>query len=218
MERRRIFVFGKEEERQNYKNALTGCGALAVFGLEPPRPEDFEGLLLPGGGDVDPALYGQENRGSRNPDRALDERELAVLRSFFAAGKPVLGICRGQQMLNAAFGGTLIQHLSTATTHQWEETTGDKVHEIFALEGSFLRTLYGERFSVNSAHHQAVDRLAEGFRATAWAEDGVTEAIEWPERRIWAVQFHPERMAFSLRREDTVDGARIFQFFLEQCG
>ncbi|CCX36792.1 glutamine amidotransferase SNO family [Clostridium sp. CAG:1013] len=87
-----------------------------------------------------------------------------------------------------------------------------------AEENSFLFSLYGGEFSVNSAHHQALGRIAPGLRVVARSErDGIVEAVEWPEKRIYGVQWHPERMSFDLRREDTVDGRYIFEFFLKLC-
>ena len=93
-----------------------------------------------------------------------------------------------------ALGGTLVQHLPTAAAHAWEETTGDKCHMVRAAPGSFLAGLYGERFAVNSAHHQAADRLGSGLRAVQWAEDGVVEALCHRRLPVWAVQWHPEEL------------------------
>lgn len=214
---KRVYVFGPAEKFQNYAQALLGCGAEPFFSEDAGRADGCAGLLLPGGGDVDPQLFGEENRGSVSVDPELDRRELAALHAFVATGRPVLGICRGEQLINVAFGGSLIQDLPTAAAHRWLEPSGDQVHPITCHENGFLYALYGKDFPVNSAHHQGVLRLAEGFSATAWAADGVVEAIEDPQRKIYAVQFHPERMSFQKRREDTVDGRAIFDFFLSLC-
>lgn len=208
-----VFLFGDREKRVNYVEALEACGLRAVVSENMADAKDCGGLLLPGGADLDPALYGQENQGSRGIDPELDRVELALVRQFAAEGRPVLGICRGMQVINTAFGGSLIQDLPTAASHRWEEPEGDKCHPAAALEGSFLHRLYGGGFSVNSAHHQGVDRLAEGFTVSARAQDGVLEGMECPRRRIFAVQFHPERMTLGHRRGDTVDGLMVFQFF-----
>lgn len=211
-----ICLFGEEGKFANYKNAVEGCGGQCLFSRDPADEPLCAGLILPGGGDVDPALYGRENRGSEAPDRDLDLRELAALRAFTAAGKPVLAICRGHQLVNVAFGGTLIQDLPTAADHRRDPLSGDKVHPVTA-ESGFLRQLYGERFWVNSSHHQGLEQIAPGFSVAALAADGVVEAMEDPARRIYCTQFHPERMCFAKRREDTVDGQAIFRFFLSLC-
>lgn len=213
-----VFLFGEREKRANYVEALESCGALVTVSQDTAAAPDCQALLLPGGADMDPALYGAENQGSRGIDRQLDETELALCRAFAAQGKPILGICRGLQVLNVAFGGDLVQDLPTAASHCWLEDTGDQAHPVTAPEGSFLRLLYGEAFGVNSAHHQAAGRVAPCFTVAAQAADGVAEALAWPEKRIYAVQFHPERMTLRHRRPDTADGRALFQFFLSQVG
>lgn len=205
----KIFLYGDAEARRNYTEALSAAGLMPVVTTDLSRAAGCAGLLLPGGGDLDPGLFGQENTASRNIDPALDQAELALVRQF--AGKPVLGICRGMQLLNVAYGGDLIQDLPTAAAHRWEQA--DQTHCIRA-EG-FLRGLYGGEFRVNSAHHQGVGRLAEGFCVTARADDGVAEAMECPQRRVYAVQWHPERMMLAHARTDTVDGGAVFRFFAE---
>lgn len=126
----------------------------------------------------------------------------------------MLGICRGVQLLNVALGGNLIQDLPTVSYHRRDPERGDRVHTVSAGEGTFLSSLYGREFAVNSAHHQALGRLAPDLNLAAVSvDDGVPEAVECPEKRIYGVQWHPERMAFAQRRPDTVDGSRIFRFF-----
>lgn len=214
---RKIFVYGDRRVYHNYDEALAYCGGRGFFSENPEYAKLCDGLLLTGGGDVDPARYGAEDAGSKNIDGDRDEAELELIRLFSVTRRPILGICRGQQILNIAFGGTLIQDLKTASAHRWEERTGDKVHEIEVPGESFLYPLYGGKFFVNSAHHQAVDRIADGLVTAAAAQDGVVEALENRELRIYAVQWHPERMAFHKARHDTVDGRYIFEFFLNQC-
>lgn len=121
------------------------------------------------------------------------------------------------QLINVALGGTLIQDLPPEQKIFHISGQGDLVHPVFSPEGSTLNGLYGPVFSVNSAHHQAVDQLAEGLEAAAWSESGVVEALELPGYPVLGVQFHPERMAFGKRRLDTVDGAAIFAWFLDAC-
>jgi putative glutamine amidotransferase len=178
----------------------------------------YDGLLIPGGVDINPSRYGQENRGSVMIMDALDELQLTMLDDFVRNGKPVLGICRGCQLINVYFGGTMIQHLSTAFRHTREEGGQDKVHDCTAREESWLAKLYGTKFSHNSAHHQAVDSLGEGLVADSYCpEDGIIESLHHSELPIFGVQWHPERMCLEWEREDTVNGLLILQFFDEIC-
>ncbi|MGI6256356.1 MAG: gamma-glutamyl-gamma-aminobutyrate hydrolase family protein [Acutalibacter sp.] len=215
----KIFVYGERAEKENYARALEGCGAQGVFSLDLSLAKDCHGLLLPGGGDIDPSRYGQAPAGSEEPDLPRDAAELELTADFLRWERPILGICRGIQMLNVALGGDLIQDIPTAQDHRHDPVTGDRVHRVTAKEGSFLHQLYGPSFAVNSSHHQALGKLAPNLHLAATSEkDGVIEAVEWPEKRVYGVQWHPERMSFALRREDTVDGKPIFDLFLKQCG
>ena len=203
---------------QNYLDALAALGAQGIPTDAREVCAACDGLLLPGGGDVDPALYGQPNRASEDIDRALDELQLGALEDFVRSRKPVLGICRGHQVLNVYFGGTLNQHLPTFTIHDWDaDTKADKAHATRALAGSVVQRIYGDTFAVNSAHHQAVDALGDGLRITQWSEDGVVEAVEHRALPVWGVQWHPERMCLRHARADTVDGSGIIGGFLERC-
>ncbi len=216
-----IFIYGDRSKRQNYIEALEACGARVTVSLDPAQGGGCHALLVPGGGDIDPSLYGAENRGSQGVDRQLDLTELDLVRSFADAHKPILGICRGLQVINVAFGGALVQHLPTAAAHCWEESTGDKQHFVRIEPNSFLSEIYRPEngvISVNSAHHQGADGTAPGFRTAAQALDGVMEALEAPAQRIYAVQWHPERMTLRHARPDTVDGIEVFRFFLSRIG
>lgn len=212
---KKLFIFGDREKRINYVEALEACGAQAVVSADVRDSDGCDALLLPGGADIDPSFYGAENLGSKGIDRGLDLTELDLARKFCGLGRPILGICRGMQLLNVAFGGTLVQDLPTAVAHRWREDTGDQVHMVTVPRDSFLFELYGESFSVNSAHHQGAERIGEGFQIAARAMDGGIEAIQCPEKRIYAVQWHPERLILRHKRPDAVDGGILFKFFLE---
>ena len=206
-----LISVGKSADPINYVRAVEKAGGTPCA-LYLPEPDlSCDGLILAGGGDVEPSRFGQENRGSDNMNPARDRAELALLDAFAAAGKPILGICRGHQAVNVWAGGTLIQDLGEKNAvHRWEER--DKIHWACAEKG-VLRDLYGERFCINSAHHQAVDAVGKDLEITACSEDGVVEAMEHRTLPILTVQFHPERMT----GPETADGARLFQWFLKRC-
>lgn len=201
----------------NYENAVRAAGGNFITRYCPGMDLSFDGLLLTGGGDVSPDRYGQENRGSLLIDRERDRTELALVRACLDAGKPVLGICRGMQILNVALGGTLIQDLGEHLNPFHRRIDADKVHPIAAQEGSVLYDLYGPLFCANSAHHQAADVPGEGVIITARSEAGVAEALEVPGKPILGVQFHPERMTGAHLRPDTADGGAIFRWFIDKC-
>ena len=208
----------KPDAAVNYENAVRAAGGTPIVRYCPEVDLSFDGLVLTGGGDVAPHLYGQEDRGSLPPDPARDRAELALVKACLDAGKPILGICRGCQILNVALGGTLIQDLGEVLNPFHRRFEADKTHPIQASEGSVLHSLYGPLFHVNSAHHQAVDIPGRGAVITARSEAGVAEALELPGRPVLGVQFHPERMTGAHLRPDCVDGAAIFSWLLARGG
>jgi gamma-glutamyl-gamma-aminobutyrate hydrolase PuuD len=171
------------------------------------------GLLLTGGGDVDPSLYGEiASPETEPPDPKRDAIEAALIDEALARDLPLLAICRGMQLLNVHQGGSLIQHLPTAGRHV--RRTSDRslpAHSVVIQPDTLLaRIARTETWQVNSRHHQAVARLAGGFRVCASdPEDGTVEAIELPARRfVLAVQWHPENQALSDPAQ-----RRLFQSF-----
>lgn len=211
---KKILIYGDEAILKNYKEAINCCGAIPCFQQNDNIKMSCDGLLLAGGGDIHPALYHQDitHCNQIEPQRDLDE--LRLIHYFKKKQLPILGICRGLQVINVAFGGTLFQDIPCADIHCYKPETGDQIHPVRATKDDFLYQLYGEVFTVNSAHHQGIDRLGEQLQVSARSEDGVIEAISCPQSHIYGVQFHPERMAFSHKRNDTVDGRRIIEFFL----
>jgi Predicted glutamine amidotransferases len=214
----KIFLYGSDEEKyQNYLNIISHCGGEYVFSTNINLSENCDGLLLLGGGDVQAHLYEQESISCFQIDPLRDSDEIALIHKFEKSRRPILGICRGTQIINVAFGGTLIQDISSADRHVHIPETGDQVHSVTAEEFSFLYEIYGKSFSVNSAHHQAVDKVANDFLITTISNDNIIESIENQEKKVYGVQFHPERMSLNHRRKDTIDGRYIFDFFLKSC-
>jgi len=156
-----------------------------------------DGLLLSGGGDIQPQLFDEEpvrELGKVLPER--DTHELELVRLALASGKPVLGICRGCQLLNVALGGSVKQHLAEATLQHDQQSPGDYAgHNVVLKNGSRLAGLWGNTVMTNSFHHQAINKVGPGLRITARAKDGVVEAIEHETAAFGVgVQWHPELM------------------------
>lgn len=217
MEKLYIQLSGAPGRADNYSAAIRGLGGEPLAGCCPEPDLRCAGLVLCGGGDIQCSLYSQEDRGSNPPDPDRDRAELELFHAFYETGKPILGICRGMQLINVALGGDLLQDLPPEQKRFHMGQKGDAVHPVAALENSILHRLYGPLFPVNSSHHQAVDRLGTGLQAAAWSESGFAEAVELPGYPLLGVQFHPERMCFGKRRLDTIDGAAIFSWFLALC-
>jgi putative glutamine amidotransferase len=160
----------------------------------------IDGLLLAGGADIDPSAYGQAAHHATNgtvPER--DAFEIALVRAAIEQDLPVLGICRGMQLINVARGGTLVQHLPEHVGHQEHRRSvgsfDDADHEVEVSEGTLAMRVVGEiRHDAKSHHHQGIDRLGGGLRVSATSTlDGLPEAIELPDRRfVLGVQWHPE--------------------------
>ncbi len=207
-------LLSANKNKEYYIDAVRSAGADAFCEYCPEVSLEYDGLILCGGNDIEPRHYGEESNGAINIDETRDAAEIELARAYIAAGKPILGICRGCQLLNILFGGSLYQDLENSDDHKPLDDRGNyRVHDITAKAGSTLYNIYGESFSVNSAHHQAVKRLGEGLIATAYA-DGVTEGFEHENLPVIGVQFHPEKMCCTERREDTVDGLKIFEYFI----
>ena len=177
-----------ESKRIPYRNALNAANLQPVENVA--TLAGLDGLVLAGGSDVDPALYGAPRHPQTGPpDRARDSLEAALLREALDRDLPVLAICRGLQLLNAALGGTLVQHIEG---HRCPELHA--VHPITIAPHSSLESILGvDEYVVNSRHHQCVEQVAPGLVVVARAPDQVVEALELPGKRfVLAVQWHPE--------------------------
>jgi putative glutamine amidotransferase len=210
--------------RHNYVESVVAAGGIPL--LLPHHPElidDYvariDGLLVIGGAfDVDPALFGAT---SRHETVVLKEGrtafEIGITQRMLALGRPILGICGGQQLLNVMLGGSLIQHIpdevENPLPHEQPNPRTEPGHDVIVTPGSLLHRITGQvRFPVNSAHHQAVLAVGPGVLASAHAEDGVIEAVEKRDAAFClGVQWHPEYHI------SPADGL-IFQAFLQACG
>ncbi len=208
-------LLAANQNKEYYIDAVNLCGGIADAKYCPDVSLDYDGLILCGGNDTDPKYYNQDNYKCINIDAKRDEAEFALAKAFVEAKKPILGICRGAQLLNILFGGELHQDLINADMHI-KKAGVDSVHSVRSETGSLCHKLYGEEFFVNSAHHQAVSIAGSDLKVTAWSGD-VIEAFEHTELPILGLQWHPERMCFSKARKDTVDGSKIFEYFIELC-
>lgn len=210
----------------NYINSIIDNGGIPVV---LPTTEDLsfvseyakmlDGLLIPGGEDVNPLLYNKDSMPEVTyMSMVKDEFEIALIKEFHKLGKPIMGICRGMQIINVAFGGNLIQDIpsqkhSSISHRQAIEIRSEPTHGIDIDKSSLLyKTLGRETMAVNSYHHQAVDKIAEGFRASAKAKDGIVEAMENEDGSIFAVQWHPECM---YRRFE--DFSNLFKLLCEKA-
>ena len=212
----------------DYVESIRRAGAEVVELTSAEAPESVvgrvDGLLLTGGGDIDPALYGAAAHATfEAAEPGRDAFEIALVRAALAADKPVLAICRGMQVLSVAFGGDLVQDIPSevngALHHDVREPRYAIAHEVWVSPTSRLAALMkddledGESCQVNSRHHQAVRHAGDGLEVTATAPDGVIEAVERPTARFClGVQWHPENFwrtgEFRPLFEGFVDAAR----------
>ena len=201
-----------------------GGGDPVLFST-PPSGRDLaslDGVIIPGGGDLDPGLYGEErSEACYDVNPAQDDLDMAVARQSIDAGLPVLGICRGHQLLNVLYGGTLVQDMTPGDVVHSDPAPLPGVgpwawHEVDVRPETKVAGLYGGGAAVTvkiaSGHHQAVARVGAGLAVTAVAGDGTVEALEDPERWVASVQWHPE--AVELSAEERV---APFRAFVETC-
>lgn len=225
MDKIKIGLLGSHDEEGRmcimpaYLNALWAQGAVGI--LLPYRTDKefiaetvdyFDGFMLCGGDDIDPTLYGEKNDGlSKNICSARDEFELALFSAAYDRDKPILGICRGEQIINVARGGSLYQHIEN---HSQSVPKSERLQKTRIESNSLLHKIIGEdEIFTNSFHHQNINRLGEGLVCNAKSEDGYIEAIHAPDRKFClAVQWHPEISA-----ESDEDSRKIFKAFVDAC-
>lgn len=179
--------------------------------------EMCDGFLFTGGVDINPMIYNEEMiLETKKYSFERDEFELKLLEKIRDINKPILGICRGMQLINSVYGGSLYQDLKIAgfnLNHNNPQNIIDGTHSIAIEKDSILFDIFGEKAIVNSYHHQAVKDVAEGFRVTSRAKDGIVESMEWTgERYIHLVQFHPEMMIYKHEKFE-----KIFEDFVKRA-
>ncbi|MBR2950326.1 MAG: gamma-glutamyl-gamma-aminobutyrate hydrolase family protein [Lachnospiraceae bacterium] len=226
-----IGIAGYPQLIHAYETALQSClqnGDLSASsgkspeircGLSSQNAKEWDALILPGGGDISPAfLPGQPllHPACSDVDPQLDRSQLELLDLFIQHKKPILGICKGMQLINLYFGGSLCQHLPTAARHK--DQNGDLLHPVYARPGSFLYDLYGPRTVVNSAHHQGIldgsTALGKNIAVVQRSADGTAEGIVHNYLPVIGLQWHPERLTGHTLHPDAADGSLIFQYFL----
>jgi putative glutamine amidotransferase len=228
-----VSVSEKEKARRAqspYVQALLAAGVegseielLSASDAPRVRAADYDGILFTGGEDVDPSFYGEEKQHESVHDhRPRDEFEFSLLKGALARRAPILGICRGVQMINVGFGGTLYQDMKEDAEPQLEHRQTDlgksrqePSHAVLVTDSeSSLGAIVQGACHVNSLHHQAVKRLGRGLKVTARSEDGFVEAVESAEEYpfLMAVQWHPEEMVSS-----SAEQREIFVRFVAKC-
>lgn len=211
---------------QEYIISLQKAGAVPVIlpvvedlSLVEEQLEFLDGVVISGGADIDPWFYHEEVKTTCGlTNHVLDAFTLATIRAAYEAELPLFGICRGCQAINVAFGGTLYQDINTdrpgSYAHVQKAERWEPIHDISVDEDSFLYSVLGNRCRVNSFHHQAVARVAEGFSVTARARDGIVECLEKEAGGfVCGVQFHPEMMA----AHDNATMLEVFKKFVRIC-
>lgn len=206
----KIAILGRKKDTANYERFLKENAFQPVTTLNPGEISSCHGLLLPGGGDITPAFFGEKNKGSRAVDTELDILQFQALELCIRHRLPVLGICKGMQLINAAFGGTIIQDMPDASLHL--ESGRDLYHPTFIDPGSLLYLLYGSTAQVNSAHHQCLNKIGAGLQVIQRCPlDHCPEAIAHESLPILGVQWHPERLDPA---QTTLSGVPLLSLFL----
>lgn len=188
-----IAIAGRLQDTHNYEKAMDRLEIPYKTTLSLSEIRSCDGLLLPGGGDITPAFFGQKNAGSRNIDTELDIIQLQALEQMHNNEKPILGVCKGMQIINVFFGGTITQHMKQHEKHEYNGQ--DQYHESMIRSDSFLYPLYGDSLTVNSAHHQCIGKVGHALEVAQYSiPDQVPEALYHSDCQVFGVQWHPERL------------------------
>lgn len=205
---------------KNYSDSIINAGGIPIIPCTKNKSmlneliSISQGLVLTGGGDILPSKYGQLNRGKcYDYNIWRDELEIDICKEFIKNNKPILGICRGMQIINIVLGGTLIQDISNdiGIEHKY-----DSLHSVNSIEGYWINKLLGDTFIVNSYHHQAIEQLGDSLIPIAFSENGkIIEAIQHENLPIIGVQWHPERMIGDNRiRSNKGSMEEIFKYLI----
>ena len=206
----KVGIVGRKKDTFHYENFLHSMKVNCITSLTLGELATCDALLFPGGGDITPQFFGQPDLGSHNIDTELDILQLRTFHLAVRNGIPILGICKGMQIINVGLGGTLVQNLNTASVHT--AAHADLYHETTIVPGSCLHGLYGDTMMVNSRHHQAVDKPGKQLIPVQWCPiDSCIEAIIHTKLPIIGVQWHPERL---LPEHTNASGFPLFQYFL----
>lgn len=182
---------------ESYVHFVNTLPAFCKITLKTSQLADCQLILFPGGGDIAPVFYGQYNRQSKNIDTSLDLYQLNALDFALSHHIPILGICKGMQLINTYFGGTLTQHIRNISDHYVQGN--DIYHETYLKPDTFLSNICGTKISVNSAHHQKIEKLGNNLEAIQWCStDNCIEAIYHNTLPILGLQWHPERINTAL--------------------
>lgn len=205
----RIAILGRKKNTANYERFLSENSFEPFTTTTPGKIACCDGLVLPGGGDITPAFFGEHNRGSRNIDTELDILQFQALDLCLIHRLPVLGICKGMQLINIAFGGSFTQDMKDSHSHF--SSDGDLYHPTVIEPDSPLYPLYGAEAIVNSAHHQCIKRVGRNLRVIQYsAPDGCPEALIHETLPILGLQWHPERLGTEHAK---LSGAPVLSLF-----
>ncbi len=200
----KVFVLDNGCNLTNYINAIKECNSKVVFSKDIEKSKRCDALVLTGGGDVLPYFYQKNKCCTDKVDINLDILEFTLIKDFVANGRKILGICKGMQLLNVYFGGTLYKNIPYHFSKKY-----DLFHTVKIENDCFLNNLFSSKIIVNSAHRQAVNKLGQNLSALCKSNDDIIEAVKHNTLPIIATQFHPERLAENFRKP-------FFDYFLNE--